>query len=578
MTPSLEPVQAVARNRSLHERLLKPGFKSLSSLRKTKARVKRPDDVRDGKLFHIRITVGYLTSLRISEVGSASHNASDEPMLSAYATFGLSDDERGEYDCATSQPLLTNVAGQNVKWPKGSEVKTSKRRLYYSVLLRSDDSTTVSGENNFNSFDEDDADAIRGPSNYAPELVNLYIGLKRGDEKVIIAAATLAFTGQQVANQQIDIPVRKVALPAGSKQPVNADVDRNGQKPRKTGLKNLFARKLEYTGIPVLKSHAGATFSGDNKKYSCDKNSVLQIKVDVMEGLYQTNGPGLWGDLEDDEESFGPVPVIDIPEEFVSELSDTYKHESIEVCAFKRGTTIIATPGVGEAEEHKVERVSKKRSTKKKPRQLEEFFAEPKVSNQPFLLCGYFDGDLISELPMTSSVTDADEDSLSSDSDTEGSSSALSSVPESATMETVSGGAPSDGESRSTAPQNFPIFQERFIDESDSGEDKSTKGGASDEETCTDDENGLEEAEAATSMLLRYASRLGVPVEDVLDAAGNDNVSSSHGTSSYGDSSKGTGAMGNPMYPGDASSFTGDQSTVEESMTSGSSNAKGWFR
>lgn len=573
MTPSLEPVQTVARNRSLHERLLKPGFKPLSSLRKTKARVKRPDDVRDGKLFHVRITVGYLTSLRISEVVSSSHNASDEPMLTAYATFGLSDDERGEYDCATSQPLLTNVARQNVKWPKGSEVKTSKRRLYYSVLLRSDDSTTASGENNFNSFDEDDADAIRGPSNYAPELVNLYIGLKRGDEKVIIAAATLAFTGQPVTNQQIDIPVRKVAFPAGSKQPMTADIDRNGQKPRKAGLKNLFARKLESTGIPVLKSHAGGTFSGDNKKYSCDKNSILQLKVDVMEGLYQTNGPGLWGDLEDDEESFGPVPVIDIPEEFVSELSDTYKHESIEVCAFKRGTTIIATPGVGEAEEHKVERVSKKRSNKKKSRQLEEFFAEPKVNNQPFLLCGHFDGDLISELPMTSSVTDADEDSLSSESDTEGSS-ASSSVPESATMGTT----PSDAESKSTAPQNFPIVQERFVDESDSGEDKSTKGGASDEETYTDDEHGLEEAEAATNMLLRYASRLGVPVEDVLDAAGNDNVSSSHGTSSYANSSKGTGTMGNPMYPGDASSFTGDQSTLEESMTSGSSRANGWFR
>jgi len=41
--------------------------------------------------------------------------------------------------------------------------------------------------------------------------------------------------------------------------------------------------------------------------YSVDKRAFLGIKLDIQQGVYENNGPGLWGDLEDDEDSFNPV-------------------------------------------------------------------------------------------------------------------------------------------------------------------------------------------------------------------------------------------------------------------------------
>ena len=336
-------------------------------------------------------------------------------------------------------------------------------------------------------------------------------------------------------------------------------------------------RLLKRRSLRVLTSLAAIRFSRD------DKNSVLQIKLDVMEGLYQTNGPALWGDLEDDEESFGPVPVIDIPYECTDDLTERYKHESIEVFAFKRGTTIISTPGHGEAEEQRPDKVPLSLSTKKNRQQLDEFFAAPIVANQHFLFCGQ-ETDVISELPMTSSVTEADDDSLSTNTESE-SSSNLSSIPESMTMNTLSRGTLSQNGS---ADQDFKVIEEGQFEESTAGEDASGACDTYGDGTDTDGESALEEAKTASNVLLRYASRLVMPVEALLAEDG-----SSHGSTSYGGSSKGTGTIeypGSATYPGDRSRestlFSGDQSTCSggdqseslDTARSATSRLRGWFR
>ncbi len=542
-----------------------------SSPRKTK-KVAHSDDIRDGKLFHIRVTIGYLTSLRIADAGNTARGTTqDEPMVTAYVSFGLSDGDRGEYDCATSCPLAPGVSRQNVKWPKGADVKTSKRRLYFSALLRSDDSAAAPLGSP--TFDDDDSSAFRAPSEYAPEFLNLFIGLKCGGETIVLAAATLVLTGEQVANQQIDLPVRRVAIVNGKKPPKRGVIKDSMPRWKKSGLKSLFGATTRNEDNETVQSMKikGSYFAGCNKVFSCDKNSVLQIKLDVMEGLYETNGPGLWGDLEDDEESFGPVPVIDIPHECTDNLTERYKHESIEVFAFKRGTTIISSPGHGEAEEQRPIRVSVK--AKKNRQQLDEFLAEPIVSNQPFLFCGQ-EADVISELPMTSSVTEADDDSLSSTTGSE-SSTNLSSIPEGMTMNTLSRGSLSQNESN--------------VKESTAGDNTSGAGDFSGDDTDTDAESALEEADADSNVLLRYASRLVMPVEALLAEDG----SSSRGSSTYGDSSKGTGTLeylGSTTYPGDRSRestlFSGDQSSCSggdrseslDTARSATSRLRGWFR
>lgn len=547
-----------------------------SSSRKTKT-APNPDDIRDGKLFHIRVTIGYLTSLRIAQAENAARGTpQDEPLVTAYVSFGLSDGDRGEYDCATSCPLAPDVSRQNVKWPKGADVKTSKRRLYFSALLRSDDSAAAPLVSP--TFDDDDSSAFRAPSEYAPEFLNLFIGLKCGEETIVLAAATLVLTGEQVTNQQIDLPVRRVAIVTGNKPPKRGVIKDSKPLWKKSGLKSLFgANTKDNETVQSMKSK-GSYFAGCNKVFSCDKNSVLQIKLDVMEGLYQTNGPALWGDLEDDEESFGPVPVIDIPHECTDDLTERYKHESIEVFAFKKGTTIISTPGHGEAEEQRPKRVSVKLSPKKNRQQLDDFLAAPILSNQPFLFCGQ-ESDVISELPMTSSVTEADDDSLSSSTESE-SSTNLSSIPESMTMNTLS--------QNESNVKDSKVTEEGLFEESTTGENTSGGGDTSGDETDTDVESALDEAEAASNVLLRYASRLVMPVEALLAEDG----STSRGSSTCG-SSKGTGMLeypGSATYPGDRSRestlVSGDQSTCSggdrseslDTTRSATSRLRGWFR
>ena len=565
---------------------------------------KKLDDVRDGSLFHIRVTVGYLTSLTTTEVSTSSSDACSASMVSAYASFGVSDDERGEYDCATSLPLSADLGRQNVKWPRGVDVKTSKRRLYHSVLLRSDGTTMAQN----GTYDDDESTAIVLQSQYAAELINLQIGLKKGDETVSIGAATLVLTDLHVRNQQIDLPVQ-LSSTKENKKSDNTDDRSNNNK--MFGIKKFFGAIKSKKEKLVRKRPT--TFSNDNKKYSFEKNAVLRIKLDVMEGLYQTNGPGLWGDLEDDEESFGPIPVIDIPEECTNDFTDRYKHEAIEVCAFKQGTTIISSPGNGEAEE------SKLRSTAEheEPTELDHFFAEPS-NNREFQICGT-EQDAVSEIHVTSSVTVADDGDSSSESS--GEDTYLYSIPASRTKKSTSRGNTSNAETRTsksrsrsttsnaetrtsisrssgptthaetrtsnsrlrgttpytetrTTARGFPVIKERYEDDDTAGDETrggetygdETDDGTAGEETHggetygdeTDDdterESSLEEVKAASSMLMRFAGKMGVNVEDLLDAAPDDDDSSDDGSSNAGSSRNGTTVnAGSTVYPGDRS-------------------------
>ena len=484
------------------------------------------DDVRDGKFFHIRVTVGYLTCFRTSD-----GDGEGSSIVSAYASFAPSAEGRGEYDCATSMPIDAGVPRQNIKWPRGSEVKTSKRRLYHSILLRADDSDIPKNDS---ILDDGEAPTARPtPSLYATELVNIYIGVKRGDETVCLGAATLVVNGQPVEGQKVDLPMRKVK--SNKKKMKNKILPDNPAK-KSGGLSKLFGgrKKEKETEKPMpkverKKSSTQSTLAVDAKRFSFEKNAVLQIKLDVMEGLYETNGPGLWGDLEDDEESFGPVPVIDIPDNCTSDLTDKYKHESIEVLDFKHGTTILASPGAGVAEEENRFEVYVREETPEVPSEIEEFFQEPETKGGAFYLCGAVPHDEMSEILMTSSATAEEETSLSA-SDT-------------ATRTTYEGS--NRGDNRGSIS--------RISESSRTFEGTVSFGGYTDGETdgeTVDDGKNLKEAEAATSILLRYASKLGVPVEELLDAAGD----SAFEGSSYDASSRMDG--NNASYSSDDDSDT----------------------
>ena len=74
--------------------------------------------------------------------------------------------------------------------------------------------------------------------------------------------------------------------------------------------------------------------------------------------------------------------------------------------------------------------------------------------------------------------------------------------------------------SQSSRISNFKCSEEGF-EESTAGEDPSGTGDTYDDETDTDGESALEETEAASNVLLRYASRLVLPLDALLAEDGS---------------------------------------------------------
>mmetsp|Transcript_42860 Transcript_42860/g.48699 ORF Transcript_42860/g.48699 Transcript_42860/m.48699 type:complete len:561 (-) Transcript_42860:190-1872(-) len=520
-SPPGYPSRAVTRTKEKNNRSFPPprfeqkGRKVLAIRRGRKHR----DDVRDGKFFHVRVSLGYLTSLRNLKIDdSIPSNGSN--IISVFASFSPDAGKQGEYNFATSLPLKPNVERQTAKWPKGTDVVTSKRRLYHSVILRTDDLETE--ENKGSTFDDDDSTSMLSPAPYAPAFVNIYVGLKRGEEIVSIGVATLVVSGRPVRSQKMDLPVKNLALPRSKADDLSAV-----RKKKSSGLKSFFNVGSMKKQDPQKKKEDESLFeatlarlSDGRKRYAFEKTAVLQIKLDTIESVHQSNGPGLWGDLEDDEESFGPIPVIDIPEDYTADLTNRYQHETIEVMQFKQGATIISSPGHGEVEENSGKDDSDSREKILVPREGSEIYVGvSKVGSKLLKRRG---------IPNVPPVSSADDPSYSS--------------------------------------ANISRIESRTLHDDVSGIYTSEYGSyvSHDEEATTGTKEGdrdYAEAAKASNTLMRYASRIGVAVEDLLDAAPD---SLSQNLSSCGSSTR--NYESNATYPHGLSK-SGELTTVGDLTT-----------
>ena len=371
---------ALNREGSILQRISRPRLKKKK--KKKKNRTADNIDVRDGRFFHLRVTLGYMTGMTTTTTTSGQSSL-DQPrddylpsdIAGVYATFEEGN-VRKEYNFAISHPLRS-VSKQTVQWPRHLDdsdegtVKTSKRRLYHSILLRTDDTEEASMASGrpaslFDFSDEEDEEeededgssdssaSIAPPSRYAAAMIPIHLGIVRGQEKIPLGVATLVINGKNAAGRKVDLPV----------QPVIPQKKAKGKIPKK--IKKLLgnfnnAKKKKGNNnnndiVDTSQLRRSEEEDDDDKVYSIAPNSVLRIKLDIQSGVYEVNGPGLWGDLNDDEESFGPLPVIDIPDDGRGELSNRYVHESIEVMNSGAGTTtILSSPGLGYAEEKVVD-------------------------------------------------------------------------------------------------------------------------------------------------------------------------------------------------------------------------------
>jgi len=381
-TPSICDEQAMSHgsvsNRSSGSRIKPPRYPSFTFRRaasKTPDRLKdevpqatrtrsaptmsESDGPLDGKLFHVRVTLGYLKAIQKTEKHKTSSQKGASSLVTAFASLD-NQAVSSEYHYAPSMPLNMTSDVTNVVWPKQkhdeSGIAKSNRRLYFCTTLQSDDDEV---ELRHVLSNEDDVSTVTGTSgwnheeeteSFAPKLIKIQLGVARGQVLLPLGVATLVLDGRDVSGKQIDLPVRALL-------PGEDDSTSKGESPKRRGLKRLFGKKS--------KSALQNSFAGDDYEYSFTPNALLRVRVDVISDASpwartSVSGPAVWGDgIDDDNDSFASIVVMDMsaketPEEGSNAGSqregestlqpNTEAAECIEIVNNPAGPSIISTP------------------------------------------------------------------------------------------------------------------------------------------------------------------------------------------------------------------------------------------
>lgn len=331
----------------------------------------------DGKLFHVRVTLGYLKAIRRTEKVKppSRHNKMDTSLVTAFAS--LCPEVSSQHNFAPSLPLSVSSSVNNVVWPKQQNTgaqndqdgasNKSNRRLYFSTTLQPEDDD-VDLRNVLSC--EDDLSTVTGTSawehhheeteSFSPKLIKIQLGVARGKDLLHLGVATLVVDGNDVSGKQMDLPVRSL-LPG--EDDASSVANNKSSSPKRRGLRRLFGRKSK---------SAQNAFEADQYDYSLTSNALLRIRIDVISDstpLARTSlsGPAVWGDgAEDDNDSFASIVVMDLSGEeappheegvevpraeaskgeassrIVQIATDT--SESIEVVNNPSGPSIISTP------------------------------------------------------------------------------------------------------------------------------------------------------------------------------------------------------------------------------------------
>ena len=321
----------------------------------------------DGKLIHVRVTLGYLRSIEKSEKGKSQNSRGRRTGASSLVTAFASLDPRisSDHNFAPSVPLSATSNISTVVWPKQKHstqdsVDKSNRRLYFSttlqrdsdydaelrrVLTQEDDLSTVTGTSGWNHEE---------PASYAPKVIKIQLGVARGKDLLHLGVATMVVDGTDVSGKQMDLPVRTLL-------PGEDDSSSTKDTPKRRGLRRLFGKKSKA---------AQSAFASDEYDYMFTPNALLRVRIDVISdttplATMSHNGPAVWGDgIEDDNDSYASIVVMDLADEKApppqegagskegSRLGgslapmDKDVSESIEVLNNPTGPSIISTPPV----------------------------------------------------------------------------------------------------------------------------------------------------------------------------------------------------------------------------------------
>jgi hypothetical protein len=179
---------------------------------------------------------------------------------------------------ALSQPFAPNLGEEKQKalkllWakPKGKiEAPTSsktKRRLHFSLKLEQESDRGTHA----------DDDSFSAQTSYNPEVVKIVVGLKCGDETFPLGIANLVVNGKEASEQNIDMALR----------PINETSYADSKQKSRLGI------------FGSGKKQQGSSFSNHDQLYMLASNATLRVRVDVKEGISGECKTAVWGDGDD---------------------------------------------------------------------------------------------------------------------------------------------------------------------------------------------------------------------------------------------------------------------------------------
>jgi hypothetical protein len=215
-------------------------------------------------IFHVRLSIGYMTGLKMEKVAKWTRNP-NHSLVVGFVELASS----GKYT-ALSQPLLPNAgegksAATKILWanPKaGKGASKSRRRLHFSLQL----------DRLCDLASDDDDDSLGSQALYSPEVVKLLVGLKCGDERLNLGVARFVVNGRETVEQKMDIAVQPSPSLASS---------------TKT-KRRIFGKKQR------------SSFTHGDHAYTLATNAKLRVKADIKTGLPGQDGAAVWASGHDD--------------------------------------------------------------------------------------------------------------------------------------------------------------------------------------------------------------------------------------------------------------------------------------
>ena len=193
--------------------------------------------------FHVRVSMGYMTGINAEQTKKKKRNSQSHSLLVGYALI-----EKNGKQIASSQPVIPKYGAKEsspvkIVWasPKvvNEDVRSSKlkRRLNFSVQLGKESDVDSGNDDNL---------MVDPTDPFEPEVVKLEIGLKCGDVKHPLGIGNLVISGKEIRDQKVTLAVRPFHEAKSSNQRSRRSIFGSGKKQHVSSfIHNGYIYKLD---------------------------------------------------------------------------------------------------------------------------------------------------------------------------------------------------------------------------------------------------------------------------------------------------------------------------------------------